>query len=184
MKRYSSYRVLVFPNFAAIAHLEYSTKWVMSEEEPLEDIVQRFQSGGLMSAMTTLPKGVKIGTSQVRQMSRMRSQAQIVEESSLEQRKRKRRKVKVRKRQRRTTQMVERVDFPRRTHGKKKGPRNRHPRHRKTKGKRKGMKQKFSMQTKACSQNGIHVLYGFRMKGSRLNEMFEKAGRYRFIFSL
>ena len=43
---------------------------------------------------------------------------------------------------------------------------------------------KFSMQTKACSRNGIHGLYGFRMKGSRLNEMFEKDGRYRFIFSL
>jgi hypothetical protein len=38
---------------------------------------------------------------------------------------------------------------------------------------------KFSMQTKACSRNGIHGLYSFRMEGSRLNEMFEKAGRYR-----
>ena len=43
---------------------------------------------------------------------------------------------------------------------------------------------KFSMQTKACSRNGIHGLYSFRMEGSRLNEMFEKAGRYRFIFPL
>ena len=34
--------------------------------------------------MMTPPKGVKIGTSQVRQMPRMRSQAQIVEESSPE----------------------------------------------------------------------------------------------------
>lgn len=43
---------------------------------------------------------------------------------------------------------------------------------------------KFSMQTKTCSRNGIHGLYSFRMEGSRLNEMFEKVGRYRFIFSL
>ena len=43
---------------------------------------------------------------------------------------------------------------------------------------------KFSMQTKACSWNGIHGLYSFHMKGSRPNEMFEKARRYRFIFSL
>ena len=40
---------------------------------------------------------------------------------------------------------------------------------------------KFNMQTKACSRNGIHGLYSFRMEGSRLNEMFEKAGRYKFI---
>ena len=33
-----------------------------------------------MSTMTTPPKGVKIGTSQVRQMPRMRSQAQDVED--------------------------------------------------------------------------------------------------------
>ena len=39
VQRYSSYRVLVFPNFAAIARPEYCTKWVLSEEEPLEDIV-------------------------------------------------------------------------------------------------------------------------------------------------
>ena len=39
------------------------------------------------------------------------------------------------------------VEFPIISHGKKKGPRNRHPRYRKTKGKRKGTKQKFSMQT-------------------------------------
>ena len=70
--------------------------------------------------MTTPPKVVKLGTSQVRQMPRMRNQAQIVEESSLEQRKRKRRKVKVRNRERRTTRMVVRMDFPRRSHGKKK----------------------------------------------------------------
>ena len=43
---------------------------------------------------------------------------------------------------------------------------------------------KFSMQTKVCSRNGIHGLYSFRMEGSRLNEMFQKAGRYGFIFSL
>ena len=52
-------------------------------------------------------------------MPRMRIQAQIVEESNLEQRKRKRRKVKVRKRKRRTTRMVECMEFPRRYHGKK-----------------------------------------------------------------
>ena len=84
VQRYSSYRVLVFPNFAAIASPEYCTEWFLSEMEPLEYIVKRFQSGGLVSAMTTPPKGVKIGTSQVRQMPRMRSQAQIVEDPNLE----------------------------------------------------------------------------------------------------
>ena len=59
----------------------------MSEKEPLEDIVRRFQSGGLSSVMTMLPRVVKLGAPQVRQMLRMRSQAQIVEESILEHRK-------------------------------------------------------------------------------------------------
>ena len=63
VQRYPSYRVLVFPNFAAITHPEYWNKWVLSEEEPLEDIVRRFQSGGLQSAMTTLSKVVKLSTS-------------------------------------------------------------------------------------------------------------------------
>ena len=66
VKRYSSYRVLVFPNFTAIASPEYCTEWFLSEMEPLEDIVQRFQHGGLVSAMTTPPKVAKVGTSQVR----------------------------------------------------------------------------------------------------------------------
>ena len=43
---------------------------------------------------------------------------------------------------------------------------------------------KFSRKTNACSRNGIHGLYSFRMEGSRLNEIFKKAGRYIFIFSL
>ena len=75
VQRYPSYRVLVFPNFAAIARPEYCTEWFLSETEPLEDIVQRFQRGVLVSAMTTLPKVVKVGTSQVRQPPRMRSQS-------------------------------------------------------------------------------------------------------------
>ena len=85
MQRYSSYRVLVFPNFAAIAHPKYCVKCVLSEEEPLENIVRRFQSGGLVSAMTTPPKGVKLGTSHVRQLPRMRSHTQIVEDPGPEQ---------------------------------------------------------------------------------------------------
>ena len=79
MQRYSSYRVLVFPIFAAITNPEYCTRRFMFEKEPLEDVVRRFQRGGLESAMTTPPKGVKIGTSQVRQLPRMRSQAQDIE---------------------------------------------------------------------------------------------------------
>ena len=63
VKRYCSYRVLVFPNFAAIASSEYCTKWVLSKIEPLEDIVQRFQRGGLVSVMTTPLRVVKVGTS-------------------------------------------------------------------------------------------------------------------------
>ena len=86
MKRYFfSYRVLVFPNFAAIASSEHCTKLFLSETEPLEDIVQIFQRGGLVSAITMPPRVVKLGTSQVRQPPRMRSQAQIVEESIPEQ---------------------------------------------------------------------------------------------------
>ena len=80
VKRYPSYRVLVFPNFAAISHPEYCIEWVLSEEEPLEDIVRRFQSGGLHSTMITPPKVVKLGTSQVRQPPRMQIQAQDVED--------------------------------------------------------------------------------------------------------
>ena len=90
----------------------------------------------------------------------------------------------MRKRKRMTTQMAERVEFPRRSHGNKKGPRNKRTRPRKTKGTGKGTKQKSSMQTKACSRNGIHGLYSFRIEGSRLKEMFEKDGRYIFIFPL
>ena len=52
--------------------------------------------------MTTLPRVVKLGATQVIQIPRMRIQAQIVEESSLEQRKRKtRRSLKKRKQRRR-----------------------------------------------------------------------------------
>ena len=60
--------------------------------------------------------------------------------------------------------MAVHMDFPRRSHEKKKGPRNRHPRPRKTKGTGKGMKQKFNTQTKAYSRNGIHGLYSFVQK--------------------
>ena len=42
----------------------------------------------------------------------------------------------------------------------------------------------YKPQTKDFSQNGIHGLYSFHMEESRLNEIFEKDGRYRFIFSL
>ena len=79
MKRYCSYIVLVFPKFAAIASSKYCTEWFLSETEPLEDIVQRFQRGGLVSTMTMLPRVVKLGTSQVRQPLRMKSQAPEVE---------------------------------------------------------------------------------------------------------
>ena len=52
--------------------------------------------------MTTPPRVVKLGAPQVRHMPRMRIQAQIVEESSPEQRKRKtRRSLKIRKQRRR-----------------------------------------------------------------------------------
>ena len=62
------------------------------------------------------------------------------------------------------------MEFPIRSHRKKKGPRNRHPRRRKTKGERKGMKV-LGMEFKA---------YIVGTKGSRLNEIFEKAEGYRF----
>ena len=53
----------------------------MSEKEPLEDVVRRFQRGSLESAMTTPPRVVKLGAPQVKMTPRMKSQAQIVEES-------------------------------------------------------------------------------------------------------
>ena len=62
------------------------------------------------------------------------------------------------------------MSFPEDLTKRKKGPRNRHPRHRKTKGKRKGMKV-LRMEFKAC-------IVG--TKESRLNEIFEKAGRHKF----
>ncbi|KAH9325961.1 hypothetical protein KI387_006139, partial [Taxus chinensis] len=42
----------------------------------------------------------------------------------------------------------------------------------------------YTMQTKPSSRKGVSGLYSFSMEGSRLLEMFTKAGRYRFIFSL
>ena len=39
VKRYFSYRVLVFPKFTAISSSKYCTEWFLSEKEPLEDIV-------------------------------------------------------------------------------------------------------------------------------------------------
>ena len=46
------------------------------------------------------------------------------------------------------------------------------------------IKQNSSVQTKACSRHGIQGLCSSRKDESRLNEMFEKAGRYRFLLSL
>ena len=43
-------------------------------------MLRHFDPGGHMSAMTTPPRVVKLGTSQVRQFPRMRSQAQDVED--------------------------------------------------------------------------------------------------------
>ena len=51
----------------------------MSEDEPLEDMLRRFDPDGRRSAMTTPPRVVKLGTSQVRQPPRMKSQALEVE---------------------------------------------------------------------------------------------------------
>ena len=48
-------------------------------------MLERSEHGGLASAMVTPPKVVKLGASQVRQLPRMGSQAQIVEESGLKQ---------------------------------------------------------------------------------------------------
>ena len=57
----------------------FYTEWVLPEEEPLEDMLRCFDPGGRMSAMTTLPRVVKLGISQIRQFPRMRNQAQDVE---------------------------------------------------------------------------------------------------------
>ncbi|XP_057823648.2 structural maintenance of chromosomes flexible hinge domain-containing protein GMI1 isoform X1 [Cryptomeria japonica] len=47
-----------------------------------------------------------------------------------------------------------------------------------------GTDVKYTMQTRTSSRKGVHGLYCFSMEGSRLLEMFTKAGRYRFTFSL
>ena len=116
-----------------------------------------------MSAMTTPPKVVKLGTSQVRQPPRMRSQAlnveddikvfaaekqedeKITEDKKIEQNtdeKKPTGRKKVKMRSKREEILVVHVEFPIRSHRKKKGPRNRHPRLRKTKGNGKGTKQR------------------------------------------
>ena len=51
----------------------------MSEDEPLEGMLRRFDPGGRRSAMTTSPRVVKISTAQVRQWLRMKSQVPEVE---------------------------------------------------------------------------------------------------------
>ena len=45
-------------------------------------------------------------------------------------------------------------------------------------------KQNSSVQTKACSRHGIQGPCSSRKDGPRLNEMFEKTERYRFLLSL
>ena len=122
----------------------------MSEEEPIEAILERFEHVGLVFAMVTPPKSMKLGSSQVRQLPRMTSQAQTVDESSLEQRKRKRRKLKVRNKKRRPTWMAVRVEFPRRSHGKKK---------RTKKQASETQKNKRKKERNEGSQNGIQGLY-------------------------
>ena len=73
--------MLVYPNFAAIASSEYCTEWSLSETEPLEDILQRFQSGGLTTPMMTPSKGVPPSSSQTREPPKTRSHSQIIEGS-------------------------------------------------------------------------------------------------------
>ena len=68
-----------FQSIAAIANPKYNTEWVLPEEEPLEDMLRHFDPGGRRSARTTPPRVVKLGTSQVRQPPRMKSQAPKVE---------------------------------------------------------------------------------------------------------
>ena len=60
------------------------TEWILSEEEPIEAILERFERGGLVSAMATPPRSMKPSSSQTEQMPRMRSHSQIIEESSPE----------------------------------------------------------------------------------------------------
>lgn len=47
-----------------------------------------------------------------------------------------------------------------------------------------GNNVKYTIQTRTSSRKGVHGLYCFSMEGSHLLEMFKKAGRYRFTFSL
>ena len=60
----------------------------MSKKEPLEDVVRRFECGGLEPTMTTPSRVVKLGAPQVRQMPGMKIQAQVVEEYNSKQRRR------------------------------------------------------------------------------------------------
>ena len=78
------------PDLEAITRPTYSTKWVLSKDEPIEAILKRFERGGLIAAMATPPKVVKLGASQVRQPPRMKIQVQDVEDiikSSVEKKK-------------------------------------------------------------------------------------------------
>ena len=187
---------------------------VLSEDEPLEDTPRHFDPGGCMSAMTTPPRVVKLGTSQVRQPLRMNIQAPklevvtkvsakekknaepITEDKKAEQKNHEKKspvrwKVKMRKRKQRE-KVADLSDQLR------KAPniaeeRNKNlmirgsmgtwstSKRREVEGDNKPSSRSNSWrQEKACSRNGIHGLPLFHIRGSRLNEMFERAGRYRF----
>ena len=57
----------------------------MSEDEPIENVLRRFQRHGLAGAMTTPSKGATSSSSQPRQQPQTRSQSQVNDESGSEQ---------------------------------------------------------------------------------------------------
>ena len=72
----------------------------MFEDEPLEGMLRRFDTGGRRSAMTPPPRVVKLSTSQVRQLPRMKSQApevEVVTKVSAKEKKNVERSLKIRK---------------------------------------------------------------------------------------
>ena len=81
----SCYRVLWFSEVATIAHPPFYAKWVLSEDEPLENILRRFQRHGLAGAMA-LPSIANLpSSSRTREPPKMRSHSQLMEESGFEQ---------------------------------------------------------------------------------------------------
>jgi len=80
----SCYRVLWFSEVATIARPPFYAKWVLSEDEPLENILRRFQRHSLAGAMASPSTANPSSSSRTREPPKMRSHSQLMEESGSE----------------------------------------------------------------------------------------------------